>query len=90
MLTGRAIVSEEARGLAARENGFVSTFLLDGFMAGTWRLKPEGKSATLRVTPNARWPKRDQNAVLAEAARLLEFIAADSATRELVLEPPLA
>ena len=83
------IVSNEARGLAARENGFVSTLLLDGFIAGTWRLKREGKAATLRVVPYARWAKRDQNAVLAEATRLLAFIAADSATRDVVLEPPI-
>ena len=52
------IASEEARGYTMRENGFVSQFLLDGFIAGTWRLKREGKAALLRVTPARRWPKR--------------------------------
>jgi hypothetical protein len=72
-----------------RENGFVSQFLLDGFIAGTWRLKHEGKGALLRVTPARRWPKRDQNAVLEEATRLVEFVAADVESRDVVLEPPI-
>jgi len=83
------IVPEEARNLGARENGFVSQFLLDGFIAGTWRVKREVKAATMNVTPGRRLSKRDKNAVLEEATRLIEFVAADAASREAVLEPPI-
>jgi hypothetical protein len=83
------IVPDEARGLAARENGFVRTFLLDGFMAGTWRLERGRKVTTLRVTPNELWSKRDHNAVLQEATRLLDFLTAESETQEVVIAPPI-
>ncbi len=83
------IAPEETRGFTMRENGFLSQFTLDGFIGGTWRLKREGKSALLRVTPARRWPKRDQNAVLAEATRLIEFMSAEAASREVILEPPI-
>jgi hypothetical protein len=49
------------------------TFLVDGFVHGTWKLTRGGGTATLTIEPFAPLP--DPGAVTAEAARLLEFAA---------------
>ncbi|HEY1591769.1 MAG TPA: winged helix DNA-binding domain-containing protein [Solirubrobacteraceae bacterium] len=47
------------------------TFLVDGFVAGSWRIERE----TLHVHPFARLRRADARAVRSEAERLLEFVA---------------
>jgi Winged helix DNA-binding domain len=47
------------------------TFLVDGVWQGTWRLR----DGTLRVEPFAGLRRADREALLAEAARLAEFLA---------------
>jgi len=54
-----------------------SALLVDGFVAGAWRLSRDGKAATLSVRPFATLPAGDQAAIEQEAARLLEFLAPD-------------
>jgi hypothetical protein len=54
-----------------------SALLVDGFVAGAWRLSRDGMAATLSVRPFATLPAGDQAAVEEEAARLLEFLAPD-------------
>jgi hypothetical protein len=46
------------------------TFLVDGVWQGTWRLR----GGTLRVEPFAGLCPADREALLAEAARLAEFL----------------
>jgi winged helix DNA-binding protein len=60
-----------------------SAFLVDGFVAGVWRLGREGKTATLEVRPLGRLAEPGHAAVAEEATRLLEFLAADADRREL-------
>ncbi len=54
-----------------------STFLIDGFVHGSWKLERAGKKATLVVTPFAPIPRSERAALEAEAEKLLEFVAFD-------------
>jgi hypothetical protein len=58
-----------------------ATFLLDGFVAGTWKIEREGKrKATLLVEPFGRLAKADRLALTEEGERLLDFIEEDAAS----------
>jgi hypothetical protein len=59
-----------------------SPLLVDGFVAGAWRLSRDAKTATLTVRPLAPLSDRDQAEVAEESGRLLEFLAPDAETRE--------
>jgi hypothetical protein len=58
-------------------NVTIAPFLVDGFLAGTWKLIRANKRATLRVVPLEKLKKADARAVEDEAARLLAFVAPD-------------
>ena len=67
------VLPDEHRNKVIAVNGDVAqTFLVDGFVAGTWRLE-HGQVA---VTPFARLPRAAQHEVKEEAARLEAFLAA--------------
>jgi hypothetical protein len=53
------------------------TFLVNGFVHGTWKLTRRGGTATLTIEPFTPLP--DPGAVTAEATRLLDFAAAGHA-----------
>ncbi len=68
----------------------VSTFTIDGFVAGTWRVereKPRG-AVTLRLRPIRRLTKRETAGLTDEGARLLAFLAARSPERRVRVERP--
>lgn len=52
----------------------LGTFLLDGVVAGTWKVERAPRAATLVITPFAPLPDADRDALLAEAEPLLRFI----------------
>jgi Winged helix DNA-binding domain len=57
--------------------------LLDGFVAGSWRLERRGRgAATLHVTLDEPPSTHDGEALREEAERLLAFLAADAPVRE--------
>jgi hypothetical protein len=64
-----------------------SALLVDGFVAGAWRLSRDGGTATLSVRPFATQAAGDQAAVEEEAARLLEFLAPDGDRQVQVTAP---
>lgn len=71
------IVSVEHRKRLMTNNGIVhGTFLVDGFVRGSWKIKREKGRATLVVTPFAPLSSDDRKALEAEGARLLQFAAA--------------
>jgi hypothetical protein len=53
------------------------TFLVNGFVHGTWKITRSGGTATLSIEPFA--PPPDPDALTAEGARLLDFAAAGEA-----------
>jgi hypothetical protein len=67
-----------------------ATFLIDGFVAGTWRVERKGKRATLRLAPFAPLPRAVERELLAEGEALLRFVeeGADSYAVEGVLASP--
>jgi hypothetical protein len=80
------IVSDEHRGRVIAYNArIVGTILLDGFVAGTWRIARERDTATLLVEPFAPPSAGDRAALEDEGARLLAFAADDYANRDIQL-----
>jgi Winged helix DNA-binding domain len=64
-----------------------SPLLVDGFVAGVWRLTVDGKAATLAVRPLGPLSDRDRDEVATEGGRLLAFLTPWAGTRELRLAP---
>jgi hypothetical protein len=57
-------------------NSFPGSVLLDGFVAGAWRVKRAKGTATVTIELfRARVPARDRDALEAEAARVLAVTA---------------
>ena len=50
-------------------------FLVDGFIAGAWRIERRRAGATLLLAPFARLARKDSRALASEGERLLEFAA---------------
>lgn len=74
--------------LATKNDSPMPTFLVDGFVRGTWRLAAERGRATLRIRPFSRLSAADTAAVSSEAERLLELLAAGADSRDLQIEEP--
>jgi hypothetical protein len=73
------------------QNGLIAGMvLIDGFVAGNWRIKATRTSATLTVAtfgPKA-YRKKDQAVLRRDGRRLLAFAAPEAAVREVVFTPP--
>ena len=76
------IIAPEHRDVAFRDR-LMRTFLVDGFVAGTWRID----GATLTVSPLRALAARDRRAVTDEAERLLAFAGPPDGPRDVRLEP---
>jgi hypothetical protein len=59
-----------------------STFLIDGFVHGGWKIEKGKKTATLIIEPFAPLTKVDREALIEEGERLLRFVEADTQTHE--------
>jgi hypothetical protein len=64
-----------------------SALLVDGFVAGAWRLSRDGKAATLTVRLFKSLSPRDQDAVAKEADGLVAFLAGGAEAREIHMGP---
>ncbi|MBN3931849.1 AlkZ family DNA glycosylase [Streptomyces verrucosisporus] len=83
------ILTDEQRRLIITRNGLVkSTFLVDGFLAGTWRIDRTKKAATLVLEPFAPLRAADREALAEEAGNLLATAAADAGARDIRFEAP--
>ena len=63
-------------------NAAGGSFLVDGFLAGGWKVAREGPRATLVVTPVTPLAPEDERAVADEGAALLALLAADVTDRD--------
>jgi hypothetical protein len=71
---GSRIVAAEHRPRFFTSNGIVrSALLVDGVVAGRWKINQTGGAAVLDIEPIHRLSKRNLSAVSAEGARLLKF-----------------
>lgn len=62
--------------------------LVDGFMAGMWRITRERGRAALSIEPAGTWSAADQSAVTDEGARLLAFVTSDASERDIRFVSP--
>lgn len=81
------ITAEQSRLLGPRTQESLSTFLVDGFVAGIWRIVRAGLRATLVITPIAPLTAADIAALTDEGASLLAFAAADTIDRDIRVAP---
>jgi hypothetical protein len=90
-----ALLSHEDRSRIVRpipwprlgDNVSIPTFLVDGFVAGYWKLERAGRDAALAVHPLVPVSPVDERALLTEADRFLAFLAPGPGTREVRLHP---
>ncbi|GGO84126.1 winged helix DNA-binding domain-containing protein [Wenjunlia tyrosinilytica] len=84
------IIAEEDRAKLFGVNGVISaSILIDGFVAGTWRITRDRGAATLVVQPFVRLPSKDREALTEEGGRLLTFAAGDATGHDVRFEPPV-
>jgi len=76
------IIAREHYPRVFRNGMIASTVLVDGFVAGVWRVERGRRAASLHVTLWARVPKATREAIAAEGERLLAFAAAEASERE--------
>jgi hypothetical protein len=77
------IISEELRRSLLVTPGGTTTFLVDGFVGGTWRIERAEDKATLVIEPRHTLTKRDRAALSEEGARLLSFKAGDARSHDI-------
>ncbi|WP_051884929.1 winged helix DNA-binding domain-containing protein [Lysobacter antibioticus] len=78
------IFDESLRGAIFTRNGLVAaTILVDGFVAGTWKLQRDARSATLSIAPFRPLKAADREALEREAELCLSVAAPSQAQREL-------
>ncbi|OKJ94677.1 hypothetical protein AMK26_33340 [Streptomyces sp. CB03234] len=80
------VIAQEHRKLVYTGNGMKPTFLVDGFVAGTWKIDQKRSAATLALTPFARLTAQQKAELAEEGERLLSFTAPDSQSRDIRFE----
>ncbi|WP_151769682.1 winged helix DNA-binding domain-containing protein [Streptomyces abyssomicinicus] len=83
----RIIGAESRRRIMTRNAVIPGTFLVDGFVRGTWRKVKEGRAVRLAVAPHSALSAREREEVEREGAALLSFLAPGAEGVE-VLPPP--
>jgi hypothetical protein len=85
----RRIMSQEAqkRTLGQPNGIFPGTFLVGGFVGGTWRIDRNPRTAVLQITPYEALNTVTRDALAAEGSRLLAFAAGDTADHDVRFAP---
>ena len=78
----RVVADEHRRWLMSTNGVGRGTFLVDGFVAGTWKIESTKATATLHVDPLAPLAAPDREALAEEGGRLLTFAAPDAPTHD--------
>ena len=76
----RVIADDYRRALASRNGMVPATFLVDGFVRGTWKTERTRGKATLAIEPFESLAKKDRDALAEEGERLLRFVAKPEGT----------
>lgn len=73
------IIADEYRPRVATKNlRILATFLVDGFVAGTWSIQRKTKTATLTIAPFVKLTRAVRDALADEGERLLRFAEEDA------------
>jgi len=83
----RVIDPDLVRGIERTQES-MSTFTVDGFVAGTWGVQRDRGRATLTLTPLAPLSRADKRALADEGDRLIAFLAADATDRDVRFAAP--
>jgi hypothetical protein len=83
----RIISEERRRAIGARNGIFDATFLLDGFVAGTWRIDRQKTAATICLQPFRGLAPGERVALETEALALLRFHEPDAANHDVRIAP---
>lgn len=76
------IIADAHKPLVFTGNGIVrSTILINGFVAGTWKIERHRHTAALVIAPFEPLRQKDRLALEEEGTQLLDFAAADSSAR---------
>ena len=78
----RMIGTEERRRLDPNILGNFSTFLVDGFVAGRWKLTRDGGAATVVIEPVVRLSASARANLIDEGGRLATFLVPDAGTHD--------
>ncbi|HEX2035015.1 MAG TPA: winged helix DNA-binding domain-containing protein [Chloroflexota bacterium] len=81
------IIPEAHRKRVVASNLGKPMVLADGFVSGTWGITQRGEAATLHIRLFIPLPASERDALAAEGARLLDFVA-PGATQEIQLASP--
>jgi len=71
------------------ENVAARGFLVDGFVAGFWKVRADKQTATLVLEPFAPLLRKDEKALAAEGRRLAAFVAPQAKSFALEVVPPV-
>jgi hypothetical protein len=84
------IIADEYRKAIASRNGMVpATFLVDGFVRGTWKTQRTRGKATLVIEPFEALAKKDRGVLADEGERLIRFVRDDAEVFEVrIVERP--
>jgi hypothetical protein len=86
----RVLADEHRHVILGAKNGRIpATFLVDGWVAGTWRVERKKQAATLAITPFAALPKSTAAALGEEGEALVRFLEDDADTFDVRQNPPL-
>ena len=85
----RFVADEHRARLVTKNLQIPGTFLVDGFVAGTWKIERKRKSVSLTLTSFGKLAKKDLRALYDEGEALLEFVEPDAAAREVVVSSAL-
>lgn len=73
---------EEVARIVVRDNEPISTFLVDGRVSGTWKVRRELGDAVLDLRPVRRLRKAELTELSDEGMALLTFLAPDATKRD--------
>lgn len=83
------VLADEPRGSLVTKNLRVrATFLLDGFVRGTWSVKRRSKKATLQIAPFEALPRAAADELTDEGLALLRYMEDDATTFDVELGSP--
>jgi hypothetical protein len=82
------IIAEERRKAIATPNGlFDATYLIDGIVAGTWKIDVDKTRATLHLRPFAPHAREDAQALEREGEGVLRFVVPDGVEKHIEFHP---